>query len=131
MSSARRLVVDGLNVVGSRPDGWWKDRDAGVIRLASQLRAWADATATEVDVVVDGRPIEGLGEGGCGPMTVHYAPRPGPDAADDRIVELVAESSGPVTVVTADKDLRGRVTALGADVLGPRELLRRVGGAST
>lgn len=116
-----------MNVVGSRPDGWWKDRDAAVLRLAVQVQAWAEATTTRTDLVIDGHPIRGLDPGDAGLVTFHYATRPGPDAADDRIVELVADSHGPVTVVTADRDLRDRVTPLGADVLGPRELLRRLG----
>lgn len=33
------LIVDGANVVGSRPDGWWRDRAGATARLRDQLAA--------------------------------------------------------------------------------------------
>jgi hypothetical protein len=32
------LVVDAANVVGSRPDGWWKDRPGAARRLHEELQ---------------------------------------------------------------------------------------------
>jgi predicted RNA-binding protein with PIN domain len=121
----RRLIVDGMNVMGSRPDGWWRDRDAAARRLIDGLRWFAERTGNEVTVVLDGRPLPGLAEGAHGPLTVRYAQRAGANAADDRIVEIVARDPNPeaLEVVTADRDLRARVSCLGASVSGPRALL--------
>jgi predicted RNA-binding protein with PIN domain len=117
-----RLVVDGMNVIGSRPDGWWRDRDGAVRRLVEELSRRAAVTDDEITIVFDGRPLPDLPEGRHGPVTVLYARRPGRNAADERIVELVAVDPD-VTVVTADRDLRAQVTHLGANVFGPRTLL--------
>lgn len=121
----RRLIVDGMNVIGSRPDGWWQDRDGAVRRLVESLHRLADGTGAEITVVLDGRPLADLPEGLHGPVMVHYAARKGPDAADDRIVQLIDADLDPAAleVVTADSRLRARVTRLGAGVSGPRALL--------
>lgn len=120
-----RLIVDGMNVIGSRPDGWWRDRDAACRRLVDCLRQLAERTGEEVTVVFDGRPPPGLPEGPHGPVTVRYGRRGGANAADDRIVEIIAAAPDPSTleVVTADRDLRARIVRLGARVSGPRSLL--------
>ncbi len=124
----RRLIVDGMNVIGSRPDGWWRDREGAARRLVEQLRAFADRTGDEITVVLDGRPSPGLAEGRHGSVTVWYASREGPDAADDRIVRLVAADPNPATleVVTADARLRERVLELGGTVSGPRTFRREL-----
>ncbi len=119
-------------MIGSRPDGWWRDRAGAVRRLVRALRALAEAEpALALTVVVDGGPLEGLPEGDHGPLRVLYAPRRGPNAADDRIVEIVAADSAPSTlrVVSSDRALRERVREHGAEVVGTRTLLRRLGGA--
>jgi predicted RNA-binding protein with PIN domain len=128
METFGHLVVDGMNVIGSRPDGWWRDRDAAVRRLLSALRSLAADRGTPVTLVLDGRPIEGLEEGRHAGVVVRYAGRGGRDAADDRIVGLVEADDAPASlvVVTADRDLRERVEALGASTSGPRELLRHL-----
>lgn len=122
------VYIDAMNVLGSRPDGWWRDRAAAVRRLADDLQPWAaNLAGRAVVVVVDGREHPALPEGRHGHLEVRYATRPGPDAADDRIVELVAaDLTGDVEVVTADRGLRDRVTPLGAKVVGPRSLLAEV-----
>ncbi|MFA9430732.1 NYN domain-containing protein [Egicoccus sp. AB-alg2] len=132
----RILYIDAMNVIGSRPDGWWRDRDGAVRRLAARLQPFAAATDAEVVLVVDGGPVTGLPEGRNDQLEVRYARRRGRDAADDRIVELVtADDGNDIEVVTADRALRERVEALGAAVSGPRQLLDRLpsatGGAVT
>ena len=125
----RWVYVDAMNVIGSRPDGWWRDRDGAVRRLASQLASFAAAREVEVVLVIDGRPVTGLPEGPTRDVHVRYATRSGRDAADDRIVELVGSAddvrgvAAPTLVVTADRELRRRVRAMGARVVGPRDLL--------
>ncbi len=125
-----RLIVDGMNVIGSRPDGWWRDRPAAARRLARRLEALASASGDELTVVFDGRP----GRSGPperpegGPLRVLYARRGGRNAADERIAELVADAADPasLTVVTSDAALRREVEALGASVAGASLLLRRL-----
>jgi predicted RNA-binding protein with PIN domain len=116
------LVVDGMNVIGSRPDGWWRDRAGAMRRLVEVLSRRAAETGDEITVVFDGRALPDLPEGRHGPITIRYSRRRGKNAADDRIVEMV-EADPAVTVVTADRDLRARVARLGASVSGPRTLL--------
>ncbi|MGW3360095.1 NTP pyrophosphohydrolase [Streptomyces bungoensis] len=114
------LIVDGANVVGSRPDGWWRDRRGAAERLRDRLAAEGlpgHDGPVEIVLVVEGaaRGVESVPG-----VRVEQAPGSG----DDRIVELVAEQQGrPRLVVTSDRELRRRVTALGAEVTGPRALL--------
>ncbi len=127
-----RLLVDGMNVIGSRPDGWWRDRDGAARRLAERLQGLAgasgDGDGDDVTLVLDGRPIEDMPEGAYGGIAVLYADRGGRNAADDRIVELVASDEHPELfhVITSDRELRRRVEALGATVAGARSLLDRL-----
>jgi len=117
------VVVDGNNVMGSRPDGWWKDRAAAARRLVEQLGAWAAAADRDVLVVFDGpRPARLAGPAR---VDVRFALRGGPDAADDDIAAFVAADAAPerLRVVTSDAELARRVRALGAAVVGARELL--------
>jgi predicted RNA-binding protein with PIN domain len=123
-----RTVVDGMNVIGSRPDGWWRDRDAAARRLLRRLQQAAERSDDALTLVLDGRPPADLVEGDHGGVEVRYARRRGRDAADDRIVELVAADSDPasVRVVTSDRALADRVTALGATTEGAGAFLRRL-----
>lgn len=113
--TARRLVVDGMNVIGSKPDGWWRDRPGAMRALAERLGAYAAETGDEVTVVFDGKPFEIDSAAG---VRVLFASRRGPNAADDDIAELVAadDDPGSLTVVTSDSDLAERVTERGAEV---------------
>jgi predicted RNA-binding protein with PIN domain len=121
---AIRWLVDGMNVIGSRPDGWWRDRPAAQRRLAEELARWAAASGEEVAVVFDGapHPID------APPVDVAFAARRGPNAADDAIVARVAAADDPagIRVVTSDRDLARRVRDLGAEVVGPSELRARL-----
>jgi predicted RNA-binding protein with PIN domain len=117
-----------MNVIGSRPDGWWRDRDRAARHLLEQLQRLGAATGDELTLVLDGRPPPDLPEGGHGGVDVLYARRPGRDAGDDRVVEAVAAAPDPgaVCVVTSDRGLAGRARELGAEVIGAGTLLRRL-----
>ena len=122
MSGRPLLVVDAANVVGARTDGWWRDRAGAAQRLLTALsRNVSDDR--DVVVVLEGAAREGAAQGDVGGLRVVHAPGSG----DDAIVDIVAAATGPgavspVTVVTADRGLRERVAALGAETLGPRAL---------
>jgi hypothetical protein len=117
-------LVDGMNVIGSRPDGWWRDRSAAMRRLLGQLQALGE----EAWLVLDGAPRD---LGPEAPVTVVWAPEPGPDAADEVIAGLVEEDADPSRwhVVTSDAALAGRVRAAGAPVTGARAFRARLDGA--
>jgi hypothetical protein len=111
-----RWIVDGNNVMGARPDGWWRDRAAAARRLAAQVAAFADAIGEPVTLYFDGRPHD-LGQPG---LDVVFADRPGRDAADAAIAERVEADGEPgdLRVVTSDRELASQVRAAGADVEG-------------
>jgi len=127
------IVVDAMNVIGSRPTGWWRDRDGAVRALAARLSSLAAAGERAITLVVDGREIAGLAPGPHDGVEVLYASRRGPNAADDRIVEYVGGHADPtsLTVVTSDRVLAARVRSLGAGVEGAMWLLGELdaGGA--
>ena len=126
-----RLVVDGMNVIGSRPDGWWRDRAGAQRRLVGELDAWAASNRSDgVIVVFDGRPTRDEGDrrdAEEGEVEVRFAPG-GPNAADAAIVALVEKERDPgaVTVVTSDRALADSVRALGATVEGVAAFRRRL-----
>ncbi|MFD5463423.1 NTP pyrophosphohydrolase [Kitasatospora sp. NPDC127059] len=120
------LVVDGANVVGSVPDGWWRDRRGAAERLRDALVAVAAHGVPErpgpLEVVL---VVEGAARGVSGLPEVRVVSASG--SGDDRIVELVREARAEdparaCLVVTADRELRDRVGALGAAVTGPRSV---------
>lgn len=122
-----RWIVDAMNVIGSRPDGWWKDRHAAMVALTLQLQRWALAEGLDVTVVFEKPPSP--------PITsdivrIAAAPRPGANSADDEIVRLVQGDDRPddIVVVTSDLALVDRVTDAGANTRpakGFRELIER------
>ncbi|MFN8203118.1 MAG: NYN domain-containing protein [Solirubrobacteraceae bacterium] len=118
-------LVDGMNVIGSRPDGWWRDRRGAQARLARELAAWAAATGVRVEVVFDGAPHE---ISGADAVDVAFASRRGRNAADDDIAARVAgaDDPGAIRVVTADRELAARVRAAGGAVVAPSELRARM-----
>lgn len=112
-------IIDGFNVLGARPDGWWRDRPAALARLLDDLTAWRP-DGDEIIVLVDGWPRADVAERRDRGVEVRYARRSGPDGADRAIVELVAATDDPasITVVTSDAQLRTQVRAMDADVVG-------------
>lgn len=121
----RVLVVDGANVVGSLPDGWWRDRAGAAGRLAGRLTEWLAGAGSEYDEVVlvlegKARPGRAVGREGA-LVTVHAS-----GSGDDEIVEQAGAyvaGGHEVTVVTADRELRHRVETAGGACLGPGLLL--------
>jgi predicted RNA-binding protein with PIN domain len=111
--------------MGSRPDGWWRDRPAAMRRLVEELSAHAQATGDRVAVVFDGRerPL-----GDPGPVDVSFAARPGRDAADHVIAARVEADPTPdsLTVVTSDAALARNVLDAGARVEGAGAFRRRI-----
>ena len=145
------IVVDVANVMGSRPDGWWRDRagaavrlHADLVRLAASGRAVPPGETDPPDFVM---VLEGAAKAAAGRLSAASpagsppgkatpgaatpgAARPGevrvvlaPGSGDDAIVAVVRELSGHRVVVTADRELRERCVAAGATTLGPGWLL--------
>jgi uncharacterized protein YaiI (UPF0178 family) len=111
----QRWIVDAMNVVGSRPDGWWKDRRGALVRLVDNLDAWALTQDGDVTVVFE-RPMRPPIESAV--VTIAHAARAAPDSADDEIVRIVRAADHPerTTVVTSDVALADRVASAGASV---------------
>jgi hypothetical protein len=114
------LLVDAANVVGSRPNGWWRDRPGAAARLVAALRA-SDLDRPVV-VVLEGAARGGVEEGEEAAVEVLHAPGSGDD--------LLADLAGPdALLVTADRGLRERASKRGADVIGPGWLHERLAAA--
>ncbi len=134
-----RWVIDGNNVYGSRPDGWWNDRDRAAGRFAQRVAEWCRTHDDDVTIVFDAPVSSATLELAGGNLRIVEAPHRGRDAADDHIVELVelvetvdgGPAAGPgapvaVTVVTSDRGLRRRLSDH-VDVMGVarfREIVR-------
>jgi predicted RNA-binding protein with PIN domain len=116
-----RWIVDGMNVIGSRPTGWWHDRPGAMQQLVHELQALDEP----VTVIFDGRPFDVQD---AEDIDVRFASRRGRNAADDDIADLVAESAAPeeLCVVTSDRELAGRVRERGAAVMGAKEFRDRL-----
>ena len=126
-----RWLVDGMNLIGSRPDGWWADRARAMRELVSELERFV-AGGDEVTVVFDGRAsAERPAPGGtaAGRLWVAFAPG-GRDAADDEIAERVARVGDPaaIRVVTSDKGLSERVREHGVEVVPVGRFRRMLDG---
>jgi predicted RNA-binding protein with PIN domain len=125
-SGARvRWLVDGMNVIGSKPDGWWRDRRGAMRDLVARLGSFAGHGNVPVTVVLDASPFE-LGAT-AGRVEVVFAPG-GPNAADDVIAGRVESDPEPTSlaVVTSDRHLAQRVAARGADVVSSGSFRRRL-----
>lgn len=116
-NTALLVVVDVANVVGSVPDGWWRDRRGAAERLRDRLASeGVPGVAGPVEIVL---VVEGAARGVESVAGVRVESAPG--NGDDHIVEVVASAGErSVLVVTADRELRRRVGELGAQVTGPR-----------
>jgi RimJ/RimL family protein N-acetyltransferase len=112
------LLVDAANVVGSRPTGWWRDRAGAGRRLVEHIRAATASGRLEppIIVVLEGAARSGMAEGSARGVQVVHASGSG----DDRLVEMAAAAAPrTVVLVSADRELRRRVTATGGTAVGP------------
>ncbi len=119
------LVVDGANVVGARPDGWWRDRAGAARRLHERLMT-ADVPQDVVVLVLEGAAKGGVRAGRDAHVRTVHAPASG----DDTIVaeaRAASEHGDRVAVVTADRILMGRVERWGATIMSPTWLLGELG----
>jgi predicted RNA-binding protein with PIN domain len=113
---SRLWVIDGMNLIGSRPDRWWNDPDRAMKSMAGTLGEYVKRTGDPVVLVFDRRPADFQPPPG---LEVVFASRRGRDAADDEIERFVARSREPrrLRVVTSDKRLATNVEKLGAKVV--------------
>jgi len=125
------IVVDVANVMGARPDGWWRDRAGAAVRLHAEVAALA-ATGRAILPGETGPPefvmvLEGAANA-AGPR-IKEAPADrvrvvhAPGHGDDTIVAVVRDLPGRRVVVTADRELRDRCAAAGAELRSPGWLL--------
>ena len=121
------IVVDVANVMGSRPDGWWRDRPGAAVRLHAELAAQShpilpgDTEPAEFVMVLEGATKAAAARINAAANPVRVVQADG--SGDDAIVALVRELSGRRAVVTADRELRRRCEAAGAEVFGPSWLI--------
>ncbi|MGH2748897.1 MAG: NYN domain-containing protein [Actinomycetota bacterium] len=120
-----RWLIDGMNLIGARPDRWWNDPDRAMREMAERLDGYARSTGDEVTVVFDKDP------GGLPALErteVVIASWKGRNAADHEIVETVAADAAPseLWVVTSDKKLADKVRSLGARVAGSGSFRKRL-----
>ena len=119
-----RWLIDGMNVIGSRPDGWWRDRRDAMRRLVRLLDDFREASGEDLTVVFDGRAFD-LGEEGEGPRVV-FAPG-GRNAADHELLRILnAEPGVRFRVVTSDAELAEAARATGAEIVPSGSFRRRL-----
>ncbi|WP_210648648.1 hypothetical protein [Nocardioides sp. SYSU D00065] len=116
------LVVDGANVVGSVPDGWWRDRAGAARRLHERLLV-ADTPYDQIVLVLEGQAKGGVRAGRDAHVTTVHAARDG-DAEIREQARRAAALGARVVVVTADRALAANVAP--AQVLSPSWLLDRL-----
>jgi 8-oxo-dGTP diphosphatase len=131
------IIVDVANVMGSRPDGWWRDRAGAASRLINQLAELAAKGVTSLPDSVDVPELERWfpvyvvvleGAAAAAPDPVRAQDRGlrvvrAPGSGDDEIARLAGDLPEPALVITADRELRARCEKAGAAVAGPRWLL--------
>ncbi|MEV6275283.1 NYN domain-containing protein [Nocardia sp. NPDC051832] len=122
------IVVDAANVVGAKPDGWWRDRAGAARRLLLKI-ATLNEHPGDVVVVLEGAAKAAITSDAPEFDVLRVVAADG--SGDDAIVRVVtkaveADSRRSIIVVTADRGLRDRVEALGAATVGPRWLLDRI-----
>jgi predicted RNA-binding protein with PIN domain len=115
-------IIDGMNVIGSRPDGWWRDRHAAMIHLVDRLERWAADEGEDVTVMFEGPPRPPITSS---VIDVAHAARRGANAADHEIVRRIDAAADPTAlrVVTSDRVLADQARARGAAV-HPAEAFR-------
>jgi predicted RNA-binding protein with PIN domain len=120
-----RWLVDGMNVIGTRPDGWWRDRDAAMLSLVDLLERWAAAEDEDVTVVFERAPRPPIRST---VIEIAHAPKPRANAGDDEIVRRLKADpdSANVRVVTSDRWLADRASAEGASVEGAQLFRSRI-----
>lgn len=136
LAARPHLVVDVANVVGSVPDGWWRDRAGAADRLLGRLSVLGAAGVPAAELGLSGTrwfpPVTAVIEGAARAATTEPA---GVDvvraggSGDDEIVAQTAALPDPAqaVVVTSDRGLAERVSALGASVHGAGWLLDLLG----
>jgi predicted RNA-binding protein with PIN domain len=127
----RLIVVDAANVVGSRPDGWWRDRAGAARRLLEKLTVlpFRLEESADVTVVLEGAARAAVKRDKPDLQGVRVVLADG--SGDDAIVGVVAaaveeDNNRQITVVTADRGLRDRVEVYGVTTVGPRWLWDRI-----
>src|SRR5947209_1340642 len=120
-----RWLVDGMNVIGTRPDGWWRDRDSAMLRLVKALEEWAAHEGEDVTVVFERPPSPPIRST---VIEVTHAPKPRANAADDEIMRRLRAHPNParVRVVTSDRWLADQAWAAGASVEGSESFRMRI-----
>jgi uncharacterized protein YaiI (UPF0178 family) len=120
-----RWLVDAMNVIGTRPDGWWRDRHGAMVALVDALERWAAREGEDVTVVFERPPSPPIAST---VIEIAHAPRAGANSADDEIVRLLREApdATSVVVVTSDRQLAGQASALGAAVHAAAGFRRRI-----
>jgi hypothetical protein len=112
-------VVDAMNVIGSRPDGWWRDRGRAIERLVAQVDRWAEGGEERVTVMLEHEPRKALA---AQRVEIAWASVRGADAADREILARLPAwlAEDEVVLVTSDRDLRAKAGAAGAAVVPSR-----------
>jgi 8-oxo-dGTP pyrophosphatase MutT (NUDIX family) len=125
------LVVDTANVMGSRADGWWRDRHGAAERLRDEIAAVEGFTGVPGAVAEICYPeivmvVEGAARGVASVPGAEVVDAPG--SGDDMIASLAEPQAADErrVVITADRELRARCETAGATVTGPRWLLDAV-----
>jgi hypothetical protein len=119
------LLIDAANVIGSRPNGWWRDRPGAARAFVERVRA-AAATgrlAEPVVVVLEGKSRGGVEPGVADGVTVVHASGSG----DDALIAVAADAESQVTLVSADRQLCQRAEDLGAEIARPGWLIDLLG----
>jgi predicted RNA-binding protein with PIN domain len=123
---SRVLVVDGANVVGSRPDGWWRDRAGAAARLHGRL-AVADTSYDEIVLVLEGQAKAGVPRGRDSHLRTVHAAKDG-DSSIIKEAAAARDRGSDVVVITADRALGQRVESLGCRTMSPSWLLAVLDG---
>lgn len=113
-----------MNVIGCRPDGWWRDRHRAMAALVDRLDQWALREGADVTVVFERPPSPPI-ESAI--VTVAHAPAAAPNSADDEIVRMIGSDPHPeqIRVATSDRGLAERARSADASIY-PAERLREL-----